>query len=233
MEWPKWGQEYDHKERMPRIMIRWGHSVWESWIRAIIERNDQQWWPEWDWVLGVNEMELIKMNKVDGIVEKFPKNLALLKKSGWNEEWSPEVRPRLQKFSIHGSYMRNHMMNGELQETGDWWHNFCEIHPSKAVEAFWVEDRWLLWLECIVSNNHKGHEISSLLHGYSIQKQELESLKEILKSRQNKIEVNYFNWQKQHSQLVESEKEWKSDIDDLFKRVITELEKVIVILFRY
>lgn len=242
MEWPQCNSEYNSNWCMPRIIIKWGHSICEKWIRnAIINflNGKEQLWPEWSWLISFEEIALfgnhnksiLSNEDIKQAVNSFPKNLSLLKRSGWQIENSPEVKPRLTKYNIHSNHMKNHPLNTENQETGNWCHNFCEIHQNKAVEAFWVEDRWLLWLEWIVSNSHKGHEIATLTHGYSIQKQELVSLREILKSRQNKIEINQSNCQIQLSNLIESERECKSDIDRMFNKIIEEIDKVIIYCF--
>jgi hypothetical protein len=71
-------------------------------------------------------------------MESFPKNLALLKRADSNLEvlFVPK--------KLDDSNQRDISLNSVNQVTGDSYHNFCDIHPIKIVEAFCVEDKTLL-----------------------------------------------------------------------------------------
>lgn len=72
---------------------------------------------------------------LNAIVEVFPKNLALLKRSMNNMETSPGIDYK-DNNNFCNTLQRDISFNDENQETGDSCQKFCDTHSQKQLEAF-------------------------------------------------------------------------------------------------
>ena len=161
--------------------------MWELCIREIIlsySDYNKNIWPEWECFIKYDIDKLQKYsNKVpdnilDEVILSFPKNLSILKSNTITYD------DYISADSVHNvPYIGNDyrekfkILSTDLHENSNSCQNFCAIHPKKLIEAFWVDDKVPLCLDWILSNKHKGHEISSLANGYNILNEEVRHLK--------------------------------------------------------
>jgi hypothetical protein len=220
MDWPSCGTPYNQTSRMPRIIIKCGHSLWEKWLRKIVidtEKGNSQICPECKTKIQYDafvpfrgdQKSSLSMNELTQIVEWFPKNLALLKSQPNEFHVSP----------IKNWYFYQDRQASESQETGDSWHKFWNLHPDKYVEAFCSDDKVLLCLECILANSHRGHEISSIDHGYAVQKAQLEEFIWEINDKQSKLILSQDSLRQELIDLIELDQQRKESIDLLFQAI--------------
>ena len=228
MEWPSWYSMYDDNVYMPRIVIKWGHSLCEKCIRKIIikiEQGYEQNWSEchsfiqYDAFVSTKDRGQLNEKYIQSIMEAFPKNLALLK--SYTLEQSPSD---LFKNTLNwdSNSQKNCIEKRKSTKIND---IVCKLHPLKGIEAFCVEDRALLCLDWILSNNHRGHEISSITHGYSIRKGEFEELRYLSDEKQKKLNEGKDQLQRDLLTLMDLDKKTKKNINKMFQKISDVIEK--------
>ena len=230
MEWPSWNKNYDNLTYMPRIAIKCGHSLWEKCIRKIILRIEQghgENCPEcycsiqYDAFIPAKDSNIITEDYIQNIMKTFPKNLALLK----SIELDQSPNAYLEETELPNSDAINNSQSEKYENIPRNDEYFWEIHPQKPIEAFCVEDKVLLWLECILSNNHRSHEISSTTHGYSLQKGELEELKYLSDDKLKQLSEGKDRLQRELLNLIDFDKKRKSVIDECFQKIMDVIEQ--------
>ncbi len=165
IQWPRWYVDFNSGVNCPRILLSWGHTVWEKWLGELLERALKEqsidenaterifYWPE------------CRMVHNHLPVASFPKNLALLNinkekeqredcESGSDKRGSGSAKTSTPDKSIKGSE----------DEVVLWSSHY------KKVEAYCMMCRQVLCIDCILNDGHKNHEINSIEKAAGIEK---------------------------------------------------------------
>ncbi|CAI2383660.1 unnamed protein product [Moneuplotes crassus] len=227
MECPSCKSKYNTQFHMPRVLTKCGHSLCEKCIRKIIIRVEQGYTQNckecgslitYDTSVPAKESSQLSEDYIHNIVHTFPKNLALLKDFKVDQSLSTLEH----QMNCENSKTKETQQTEEEDKGSD--ENFCEDHPEKLIEAFCVDDSCLLCLECILSNNHRGHEVSSVSHGYSIQKGEIEELRHLNATKLKQIDECKNYLQTELVSLIEFDRKKKTLIDKLYQKITDTIE---------
>ncbi|KAL4445683.1 hypothetical protein ABPG74_006234 [Tetrahymena malaccensis] len=129
-------QQFNDKERCPRLLIQCGHTLCETCLSQKLQNRI------------VTCLECGTMNFAESI-NLMPKNIALL-----NVKRQNNVTVTVLKNSPASRRIQN-----EEESNKD--ENNCTKH-SKKYEAFCMSDKVLLCINCILEENHKNHELESI-----------------------------------------------------------------------
>lgn len=127
--------EFNHSTNVPRILIVCGHTFCEACLRSQADKTPKS--------LECPDCKVASPVNDQLGIEGFPKNLVLLSVP---EKKKPEVKE---------SPTKKNRQPVQRQESKN-----CFKH-GKKLEAFCEKDKEVLCIDCILSEQHKNHEITS------------------------------------------------------------------------
>ena len=165
IQWPRWYVDFNNGINWPRILLSWGHTIWEKWLgelldRAIKDQNSDEISP--DKIFYCPECRMVHSHMP---VTSFPKNLALLninKEKELREDWESGSEKR-------GSGSAKTSSPDKSLKSGDEEIILCSSHYKK-IEAYCMLWRQVLCIDCILNDGHKNHEINSIEKAAGIEK---------------------------------------------------------------
>eukprot|EP00347_Sterkiella_histriomuscorum_P003080 403365667 len=163
MQCPQCIQLYHQETNIPRILIGCGHTLCEKCILSCFANKSQT-----NYMKQVIECpECGTLNEADS-VQSFPKNLALLNMAPMATVVQTQNK---QQANANQNNIQNKMSKKPITLSGkDITKNFrsprkeepmCNIH-NKKLEAYCQIEKQTLCIDCILSEQHKNHEIHSI-----------------------------------------------------------------------
>jgi hypothetical protein len=135
MQCPKCELPYEGEVHVPRILINCGHTTCEECIKQLLGSENSLSCPECN-----------SINKAES-VNSFPKNFALL-----NMRIDTQPTTSTPQTSVPTTPVKP---KEDIIET------MCSTHQKK-IEAYCMQDKIILCIDCILSEGHKTHEINSI-----------------------------------------------------------------------
>jgi hypothetical protein len=154
--------EFNGTVNCPRLLTAWGHTICEQCLNQLLEASNYStsreedleertfYCPEWG-----TEYEHMP-------VSNFPKNLYLL---NLNKEKSEEGSGSVKRTSGSMQTTSPDKSNRSHEEVD----TNCSSH-GKKIEAYWMLCKQVLWIDCILNDGHKNHEINSIEKAVGIEK---------------------------------------------------------------
>ena len=218
---------FDRGQHLPKILIKCGHTLCSSCIQQQVEsltRNSK-----------ADEGVCFECGTPFPIESEFPVNLALLaftenlllkpgdQSSEIIQDSNPELRQKEDQVSprkrirIQSTFSVHSIGASSLGPAG-----MCGIHQKK-LEAFCEQDKKVLCIDCILSGDHKSHEILSLDRACTKEKQAFEAALASALSKESEVQHQIHRIQSHMSDLESQANSSRGQVSKLFNQIRAKL----------